>query len=707
MFRKLAIPSILLVFSSPGVLAMGLGEIEMQSALNQPMQAEIDLTSSAGTDLKDIKVSVATLAAHQRAGLTKTPILSDFRFHVEKGADGNAIVRVTSTDPVREPYLEFMLELDWPKGHLLRQYTVLVDPPVTMPAVTPVTAPARTQAALRAPDRPLTETPVTLPPVAAAPVATAPAVAPAPVTPAAATRESAPATREIGPIRRTDTLWSIAQQLRPDGSVSVPQVMQALLRANPDAFMGGNINRMKLGATLRVPSVDEMRAMSAQQAAAESTRQNREWQAEISAGSQQAAADNQAPLDTAGSPAQASTPAAAHLTLVAPESKDVDSAAAAGDAPNPDEKSAQGDKLEQQLALATEAAEASQAQSAELQSRVSDLEQQVNTMKRLLELKDNALAQLQQKSAQQTPEDRKPAAQPAAKPAAVTPASVRPAAESRGVMAQIVNNPLLAGGAAIAVLLLGVLLRLISRKRNPEGFDEDMTLESRMAQQGDSREPAPAFDSLDVTVPRYQEEELQAPVPGHDSDPLTEADVYIAYGRIQQAEELLHKALELDPDNDDLRLKLLEVYHASGNVAAFVQAAGEFHDGVTEDDERWMQVAEMGYALDPGNELFHAATPDQATGSATGVDGLQDQVQASGDLPEGMDFNLDDYAIEIEDEQEGVLTTEDEVTTKLDLARAYIDMDDRESARNILDEVMEEGNSDQKQEAERIIARMA
>ena len=405
----------------------------------------------------------------------------------------------------------------------------------------------------------------------------------------------------------------------------------------------------------------------------------------------------------------------AHLTLVAPEGEGVNSKAAPGDAASPDTQSAQGDNLEQQLTLATEAAEASRAQSAELQSRVDDLEQQVKTMKRLLELKNNALAQMQDKSAQPTTADASPAVNDsrpeAAGHPAVTPAPVKPAAQSRGVLAQIMANPILAGGAAIAVILLGVLLRLISRKRNPEGFDDDMTLQGRMEMQDDVREPEPSFDGLDVTVPHYQEEtEDTQTAAGHENDPVTEADVYIAYGRIQQAEEILHKALEQDPDNDELRLKLLEVYQAAGNVTAFAQAAGEFRDRVAEDDERWLQVAGMGYALDPGNELFRAAAPLHAPENDAGesaVANLQDQVQTPGDLPEGMDFNLDDYAVEIEDEQEGVLTTEDEVTTKLDLARAYIDMDDRESARNILDEVMEEGNSDQKQEAERIIARLA
>ena len=137
MFIKSAFAAAVLVLVSPRLFALGLGEIDMQSALSQPMQAVIELTSATSADIEDIKVSLASLQAHQRAGLSKASVLASFRFSVEKDSAGGAVVRISSTELIREPYLEFLLELEWPKGRLLRQYTVLVDPPVTMPA-TPV-----------------------------------------------------------------------------------------------------------------------------------------------------------------------------------------------------------------------------------------------------------------------------------------------------------------------------------------------------------------------------------------------------------------------------------------------------------------------------------------------------------------------------------------------------------------------------------------
>lgn len=704
MFRKLAITAVFLVFTSPRLFALGLGEIDMQSVLNQPMRAVIELTSAAGADLSDIKVSIASLEAHQRAGLTKAPLLAGFRFSVEKGKTGNAVIRVSGTESVREPYIEFLLELQWPKGRMLRQYTVLVDPPVTMPAVAPVPTPAQSRSATTAPARIQAITP----PAAR----TIPATAPA-------TTNSA---SQFGPVRRADTLWSIAERVRPDNSVSIYQVMQALLRANPDAFIDNNINRMKAGVTLEVPALDEMRSMSGREAIAESNRQYKEWQAASSpenkatvlpeqAGAEQqnsattetaqeeAPAASETPAETlaetlAETPAE--TPAEAHLTLVAPESDSVDGAAVPGDETQAGTETTDSDSLGQQLALATEEAEASRAQSVELQSRVNELEQQIDTMRRLLELKNHALAQLQDNSTQQDREAAELQAQQQSGEPQVTPAPLSKEGFQGSIVDKVMENPLLAGGFVLAAMLMGGFLWAANRKkRHADLFDEDMTLERHLERHGDSsRKQAP---TINVHESNQQNDQLHAT--SHDGDPLTEADVYVAYGRVQQAEDLLRAALQDDPENDALQMKLLEVYQAAGNVTAFEEAASDYRNGVEEDDERWLKVASMGLSLSPHNDLFRAAR--------TGMDSGTSQDRHAADLPGSIEFSLDDFADDADIDQDGVLAADDEVTTKLDLALAYIDMDDRESARNILDEVIEEGNSDQKQEAERIIARLA
>jgi len=729
MYRKTAIAAALFfITASSNLQALGLGEINMQSALNQPMNAAIELTSAAGTDLSNVTVTLASQADHQRIGLSRSRILNDFDFSVETDNRGNAVVRITSKGTVHEPFLEFLLELTWPNGRLLREYTVLVDPPITMPAT---------------PAKPAT-------PVSRVPVA--PAVAqpqyrasqPAPT----AVRSSAPAMAasadSYGPIKRNETLWSIAERLRPGTDISMQQMMLALQRKNPQAFADNNINNLNAGATLKIPARNEILSVSASEAYAETQRQYAEWKE----GLQPA---EPVPEETVVVEFDAASESAAtmesRLQLTAPEVDAVEGMATSGDPVEATGDSTEADTaiLNQQLALATEEAETSKAQSAEYQSQVSELEEQVTTMKRLLELKDEELASIQQRLSEEADSaavetaEAVPEAMDETMPAEETttdvvaeeaPAMDNRADEPRGIVNQLMDNPLLAGLGVLVALLLGGFLWFSTRKKNHSGiFDDELTLEKHMAGAATSakqdRTP-PVFDVSD-TEPAQQ----AAPEPANDdSDPLTEADVYLAYGRIQQAEDVLQAALATSPEDSAIRLKLLEVYHAAGNTAAFDREASDFRDGVTEEDAVWMQVASMGHAMSPGNDLYRVAAAHTADAPAdhdidfseTGdVDdqehGLEYEVSGNTDsgLPESIEYTLDEAidtagaegTIDDEDASEGLLSTTDEVTTKLDLARAYLDMGDPEGARSILGEVMEEGNDEQKNEAEALFSKLA
>ena len=224
-----------------------------------------------------------------------------------------------------------------------------------------------------------------------------------------------------------------------------------------------------------------------------------------------------------------------------------------------------------------------------------------------------------------------------------------------------------------------------------------------------------------------------SPLHGEDaSDPLTEADVFIAYGRVQQAEEVITNALEHNPDSRDLKIKLLEIHHAAGNVAAFDAQAAAFRESVGDEDADWQRVAGMGYELSPANPLYRTAMADSpvrdgevdfdmdlagmdedaasgnVSNTATALE--YDSLAAAGEEAEdAVSFNLDDLSMETEDEDlaEGLLQESDEIGTKLDLARAYMDMGDPDGARGILEEVIEEGSDEQKNEAETLIAQLA
>jgi pilus assembly protein FimV len=728
-FRKLAAVAALCLFAtSSNLYALGLGEIEVQSALNQPMKAVIGLTSTAGTDLSKVKVAVASREAHQRQGISKARVLGNFSFNVD-GSGPQPVIRVTSVDVIRDPFLTFLLEIEWANGRLLREYTVLIDPPVLMPATPVIPAAPVTSAPATVYQEPVRQSrAVTTPPVSA-PVRVA---APTPV-----------ATTPVDhwPVRRSETLWSLAKQLRPDSSISIEQMMLALQRANPQAFMHNNINNLKAGATLRVPDRGEITSLSVREASAEAARQFAAWKEGSTPVSKEVSSESTLESTPAPEVAEATE---SRLQLMAPDGEPTEGQATPDDTGSEVSKTASGGDLSEQLALASEEAEAGRAQSEELQSRVNDLENQIDTMKRLLVLKDDELAVMQQQveissseqvdaeiAGEQAVADTDVAEEPAAADDEAA-AGLEPA----GIVNKLMDNPVLAGLGILVAILLGGFLWASTRQRSNHGiFDEEMTLEKHMANEAamDSNKPA------QVVVNTEQEErsaELDAEQPDEsagngESDPLTEADVYLAYGRIQQAEDVLQAALQDMPADNALKIKLMEVYHTAGNAAAFDREASEFRATVAaEDDSQWLKVAEMGRELSPDSELYRIGTPEQVGQDndidfdmdLSGLDEVSIQDVASDDLesdnhgldvggqqnrpdlPESIEFNLDD---EGEDVAEGLLDNADEVSTKLDLARAYIDMGDPEGARSILEEVVEEGNKDQVSEAKALALQLA
>lgn len=745
MFRKSAVAAALLFISaSSDTYALGLGEIDMQSALNQPMSAVIELTAAAGTDLSQLKVTLASREAHQRAGLSRPMILSDFRFKVETGSNGQPVVRVTSVDTIHEPFLEFMLQLEWPKGRLLRQYTVLIDPPVTIPA-----APAT-------PVAPVAQAPAATTGVATrAPSATRPAVSSG--ARSVTVPVAAPATDSYGPIRRSETLWDIAKQLRPDDSITMDQMMLALQRANPRAFMNDNINQMQAGVTLKVPERSDIVAMTPAEATAEARRQYAAWKAAREAAQQQPAVDTVADStteeattataetvaeseaatdatetvapDMAASTAPEPMPleTEARLQLTAPEDEAVEGAATAGEPATATAGSDDSGTLSQQLALVSEEAEANRAQAEELQSRVDELEQQIVTMQRLLELKDDSLARMQQLAGSEPepavtePDIDTEAATNAATEVKATDIVSTAADKTRGIVNRLMDNPLLAGLGVLVAMVLGGILWASTRQKNNRGlFDDEMTFDDQLNRSGTSAEarPAPVVPREEHPVPAPQPHAAESQENEEAGDPLTEADVYLAYGRVQQAEDVLQAALLEDPDDNIVRGKLLDIYHQTGNAAAFDIVAGDYHDRATDDDSDWLRIAAMGLELSPGNALYQPAGAEQpADDFDIDITGMEDLLEDSGTAddkhPDSLEFILEDGETvrfedeDAEDESEGLLDSSDEVTTKLDLARAYIDMGDPEGARSILNEVMEEGSDAQKREADTIISQLA
>lgn len=378
------------------VYALGLGKLELESGLNQPFEAKIELLSPTREELDSLTVRLADIEAFQRARIDRPFVLSGLRFELRESEEGPDYVRVYSRDAVREPFLNFLLEANWTNGRLFREYTVLLDPPLY-------------DVGARAPAEPAVQ--------AAAPPAAEGAVAQPPLIPSADQPAEVIAGSytggDYGPTVATDTLWSIASRSRPDSAISVQQMMLALLRTNPDAFISGNVNGLKRGEILRIPGREEITTLSIEEAFAQVKAQYAAWQEQ---GGAIAATTPQRPLSAARGAGETgavpeSTGAAAvegksELKLVAA----TEQATGAGQSGTGTAPTSGDGKLSESLALANEQVEALSQENLELKDRVTEAETIIEDLKRLIALKDDELAALQQKLVAEAPAQPRQAA---------------------------------------------------------------------------------------------------------------------------------------------------------------------------------------------------------------------------------------------------------------------------------------------------------
>ncbi len=273
-------------FSVPSVIqGLGLGELELNSALNQSFDARIVLLKAKPDELDSLTIGLADMDAFRKAGIDRPFILSKLRFAVISNETGPDYIRITSPEPIREPFLDFLIEVNWSRGRLLREYTVLLDPPVYEATVEVAEFEAPEAAA--APTR---EAPSYAAPVEAPKMVESRPSPPAPSAPDIShdvqygpghipdyAPHPAAVDGEYGPVIAGDTLWSLAKHFRPDTSVSVQQMMLALLRANPNAFSRDNVNGLYKDHILRIPDRDEVTALNKAEALAEVKGQYALW----------------------------------------------------------------------------------------------------------------------------------------------------------------------------------------------------------------------------------------------------------------------------------------------------------------------------------------------------------------------------------------------------------------------------------------------
>jgi pilus assembly protein FimV len=597
--------------------ALGLGRLTVQSALGETLRAEIDVTDITPEEASTLQLRVASPEVYRAAGIDYNAVLPTTRVSLQRRPDGRAILRVNSDRAVVEPFLDVILEVNWASGRLVRAYTLLLDPP---PAIRP--APPTMAAAPTAPV--ISPTPAPAPARAAAPVpAQVPAPSARPPSPAvAASPAPAPAVDSVRVVRG-DTLSGIAARVRPEGA-SLDQMLVSLYRANPDAFMGDNMNRLRAGAVLSVPGAE-----STQQIDAAEARQVILAQSEDFAAYRQRLAGNVSPAPATEAPARQAA------GTVQAEVRDGGQAA-----PAPDQLKLSQGSLQ---ASAPEAAVSRQTQQSEAAARVAELARNVEELKRLQS----------EAAAPATPAATTVAAAPAPVPAPAAVESTAPAPTvsdaapvvpvtppvaaapkpapapapapepAGGMFASLLDNPLLLPGAGVLVaLLMGLgLYRLRGRLRKAGG--ETSFLESRLqpdsffgasgGQRIDTREAASSSSSSSMSYSLSQLDAIG------DVDPVAEADVYLAYGRDLQAEEILKEAMRATPERQAIRLKLLEVYAKRRDTKGFELLATQVYTMTQGAGEDWEKAQEMGRSIDPENGLYQPGGQPDAVMMDDGV----------------------------------------------------------------------------------------
>jgi len=605
--------------------AAGLGKMSVTSALGQPLTAEIELFAADKAELDSLSATLASDQAFRDAHVEFSPVLSSLRFAVEKKSNGKSVLKVTSSRPVNDPFVDMLIELSWASGRLVREYTMLLDPPgvAAQQAVAPTTAVTPAPAAKPAPaPAPATQAPTPAPAISNPPIPTTaskPALAPVPQT-------AAPGSVTV---KRGDTLGGIANRVRPSG-VSLEQTLLGLYRENPKAF-DGNMNRLKTGKTLEVPSAEAVAAIPQKEAVREIKLQADDWQAYR----QKLAGAVAAAPEVKPAPSQASsgkiTPKVEDRAKPAPEaqkdvlklSKVTPPTAATGKA---DQTRAMQDKLRAQEEDATAREKALK----ESDQRVTMLEKQVQDMQKLVEMKEKALTPPPSTPVVAAPVVAAPTPKPAPKPAAKpTPAPVveAPAASpepAENWYAPLLANPMYWGAGLAALGLGGVLWWMMAggnRRRKTGAALDDSIMSGGDVQPTSVIGGAASGGSVNTGDTSFLTDFSQAglgTIDTHDVDPIAEAEVYMAYGRDAQAEEILKEAIGKNPDRHEIRVKLLEIYAARRNAVAFEAVAGELYAALgNKPSSLWDKACEMGRSIDPTNPLYGGVQSAPAASVAT------------------------------------------------------------------------------------------
>lgn len=604
--------------------ALALGRLTVQSALGEPLRAEIDLPDITPAEFDSLRATPASPASFRTAGFEYNSALSGLNIDVVRRADGRAVLQIKSDRIVNDPFVDLILEANWSSGRIVRDYTLLFDPPSARQTPPPVN-PAQSAAAPSSPGAAVRSAPpvVLAPPPAAA--ATPAPVRPVVKAPTAATPSPVPTpSGNTVVVKQGDTAGRIAAQVKPN-QVSLDQMLVALMRANPEAFLRGNVNRLKAGAVLDIPEASVAEAVPAAEARQLIQAQSRDFNDFRRKLATQAPSVEVAPAERSASGKVQTQVDEKKSNATAPDKLTLSKGALA------DKKDSAA--AEQKIAEDKQA----KAQS----ERLAELNKNLNDLSKLSSSVTPTIAAASTPKTAETPSTATPppvaveapsapasapeatpsvavpvpapvveAAPPKAPPAPATPTTAEPDADT-SVLSYLGEDPLvpMAAGGGILALLAGLgLYRWLKRRR--AGHVDSSFLESRLqpdsffgasgGQRVDTRDSTTGSSSM-----AYSPSQLDA----GDVDPVAEADVYLAYGRDLQAEEILKEALKTNPTRAAIHAKLAEIYAKRRDLVAFNALALEAYRITQGQGPEWDRIRDLGRELDPGNTLFSEGEP--------------------------------------------------------------------------------------------------
>ncbi len=797
------------LLGSSAAMGLGLGEIRQQSALNEPLVAEVELTGVGDLSELEVLANLGSPEDFALAGVEREFFLTDLKFSVDLSDRRRPLIRITSNKPVKEPYLDFLLEVQWPSGRLLREYTLLLDLPVFAEGKT-AAKPVEVAGSSR---QPQTRTSGL----------------------SAGQRSVTLAAGDSYRVRSGDTLWGIAQAAAPNES-SVYQTMVAIQQANPDAFINGDANLLKRNAILRVPGQDAIARISHDEAVRQITPSQPEFSVKETLAVTEVMLD--ASADSGESESVPATATEGRLKLTSATSGDAmtrDTGATPSGDPSLDStasgrSSAVPGDIQDELAMVQEELDKTSRENAELLERMRQMEAQLATMQRILELNDPTLAALQQKSAEQTAEqaqtdieapeadeliaveteerdiealeqaqaldealeqaqaldeveepltaeteivqdgedvetgdvvtsapqtaadedealedqltgadeqpatdlsavgeqeselqatsesDLQPEPEPASKPQSVAqPVTSAESAETKSGMFDWRHWVDLLLYPVLGVLAILMLVLILFRNRDDED-DEELLDDERIGPTAEAEEEKDqdALTAEELAIAESMgetltDEELSGLElgEGEEVDPLGEADIYLSLDNYSQAETLLQSALEKEPDNAELHLKLLEVYVASGASVRFI-AQKEVLDalGDSEASSRAQLLAEEMGLGDDVEETFDLSETEDLPDLQI-PDTVQPAVEpepepepvAETEEPEPQlveqedefDLDLDLEALELDSPEPGIVASE---IAELESVAAELDTTDLEALEAEIDIAADELNLD-------------